>query len=681
MTKQTKLYLGQSTLKGRITQTALSQEGFTASWTAEIFDAFTGVARTLDATGPIILTFDPQNKKQQGIEEAIPASWSVSAGTYTFTNTLRGVDLDAHDDAGAYANAKEWTVGTEFGITTSPQNQNYLKALLEGTLHYRNTMNFRADQNFLGILNFKYTPAYLTCGSSPTTTAATWAAVTNGNFAATINGTAREFTAIDFSNVGNNDQVAKVIQAAIRTVTSSTEEVEWDGTQFTIRSGDTASTSAITVLSAIAVPAGTDISGVGATAYLDGETARGTVVAKDKGFLISGTVADITERDALTGVTDGAEIFVTSTGVKYDRLGGAWAARAADTTANASTTVTGRVQLATSAQSIAGTDTDTDPLVVVPSDIAKNAQSGAFISATSAVGTDTYAITMTPTLTAYTDNMMVILDADVTNTGACTVNIDSLGVKSIKLPSGTDPNTSDIFVGPNILIYDGTNFVLVSVVANAGLSLSDDPHKYWYTTQNPLDNWDVGDVNLATRTFDGYIMSAQSNAALNDRVTSHRKVLDNYGLGTAVEFDSLTAGDKVIYESSIRISTTTSNDIRFGFGSAITHAYSDVSAQSTAKFFIDAGAGKVVWSDASGAVSTDTFTLTDATQGNLFRIEWIVGTSVTFIVNGATVHTKTTNIPLNTDTGIMYFYSGAISGGAGSGNYLQQIDPYIAISK
>lgn len=467
MAKQTNLYLGQSTLKGRVTQNSLSKEGFTSSFTAEIFDAFTGESRTLDATGPIILTFDPQNRRGEGIEEAIPDDWSESSGTYTFTNTLRGISLDAHDDAGAYANAKEWPVGTEFGITTSPQNQNYLKLLLAGTKAFANTMEFGASQNFRNTLNFVHTPAYLTCGSSPTTNAATWAAVTDGEFSIDIDGTTREITGIDFSNVGNNDQVASVLQSAIRTVTSGTEEVEWDGTRFIIRSGNTGSTSAITVTSTVAAPAGTDISGAGGTNFLDGDTGNGTVTNKNKGFLITAVVADVTERDALTGVVDGSEVYVTSTGKKYDRLAGSWVEReSGGTFANASPTVAGKVAMLTTAEVKAGTDTEPDTGaegVAPPSSIASAIQDGSWIYGASSAGSDTYAITPTPAITAYAAGQKFRVKVDVANTGAATLNVSGLGAKAIVTPSGAALATGDILANQIVeLVYDGTSMMMVS---------------------------------------------------------------------------------------------------------------------------------------------------------------------------------------------------------------------------
>lgn len=73
---------------------------------------------------------------------------------------------------------------------------------------------------------------------------------------------------------------------------------------------------------------------------------------------------------------------------------------------------------------------------------------------------------MTPTLTEYTDGMVVEFEATVTaNTGAATLEIDTLGSgtgKAIKLCDGTtDPATGDIAVGKQVALrYDGTVFRL-----------------------------------------------------------------------------------------------------------------------------------------------------------------------------------------------------------------------------
>lgn len=77
---------------------------------------------------------------------------------------------------------------------------------------------------------------------------------------------------------------------------------------------------------------------------------------------------------------------------------------------------------------------------------------------------NTYLVTLAPALTAYTTGMVLIFQPDAANTGACSVNVNALGAKSIKIDNAgalADPAAGDL--DPDImymLIYDGTNFQL-----------------------------------------------------------------------------------------------------------------------------------------------------------------------------------------------------------------------------
>lgn len=82
--------------------------------------------------------------------------------------------------------------------------------------------------------------------------------------------------------------------------------------------------------------------------------------------------------------------------------------------------------------------------------------------AVDAAGSDTYAITLTPAPAAYTTGMMIQLKPGTRNTGACTVNVNGLGAKDIKIggadPTDTDLDTDRVY----ILMYDGTNFEVLN---------------------------------------------------------------------------------------------------------------------------------------------------------------------------------------------------------------------------
>jgi len=82
--------------------------------------------------------------------------------------------------------------------------------------------------------------------------------------------------------------------------------------------------------------------------------------------------------------------------------------------------------------------------------------------ATDSVGTDAYAITLSPVPTAYATGMMVNFVPNVSNTGACTINVNSLGAKNIKY-LGQDPADNMIMAAfPAQLLYDGTSFQLIN---------------------------------------------------------------------------------------------------------------------------------------------------------------------------------------------------------------------------
>ena len=83
---------------------------------------------------------------------------------------------------------------------------------------------------------------------------------------------------------------------------------------------------------------------------------------------------------------------------------------------------------------------------------------GAYNYAASTTGTDAYAVTI-PNFAAYTVGATVKFKADVANTGACTLNVNSLGAKAIVGSNGSALADGDIAAGAvTCVIYDGTNF-------------------------------------------------------------------------------------------------------------------------------------------------------------------------------------------------------------------------------
>lgn len=74
-----------------------------------------------------------------------------------------------------------------------------------------------------------------------------------------------------------------------------------------------------------------------------------------------------------------------------------------------------------------------------------------------------YVVAPSPSLTAYAAGQIVMLKPANASTGAATINVSALGVKSIKLLDGANPAAGALATtGVYALVYDGTNFVLLN---------------------------------------------------------------------------------------------------------------------------------------------------------------------------------------------------------------------------
>ena len=85
----------------------------------------------------------------------------------------------------------------------------------------------------------------------------------------------------------------------------------------------------------------------------------------------------------------------------------------------------------------------------------------------SAAGTDAYAVNLSVSPVAYAAGNRYQFIADVANTGACTINYNAIGAKSLKMQDGNDPY--DNYIVANSVVdaeYDGTNMVIMSPPSN-----------------------------------------------------------------------------------------------------------------------------------------------------------------------------------------------------------------------
>jgi hypothetical protein len=159
-------------------------------------------------------------------------------------------------------------------------------------------------------------------------------------------------------------------------------------------------------------------------------------------------------------------------------------------------------------------------------------------------GTDTITGSLTPALTAYAAGQMFYFVAAGDNTGAVTLNINSLGAKNVTKDGTTALSAAEIKSGQTVVVvYDGTQFQMVNPVV-AGLT----------------------GITTATTTALGL------NAG--DSITSGASnVFVGYDAGTA----ATTAANSVMVGYEAGLSTTTGN-----FTTAVGYqaSYSNVSGSS-----------------------------------------------------------------------------------------------------
>lgn len=90
-----------------------------------------------------------------------------------------------------------------------------------------------------------------------------------------------------------------------------------------------------------------------------------------------------------------------------------------------------------------------------------------FNYAADAGANDSYVISLNPSPGSYTTGMIIFFKANTVNTGAASINVNGLGAKTIVKRVSTALANGDIpALSLKMIIYDGTNFVLINPVVN-----------------------------------------------------------------------------------------------------------------------------------------------------------------------------------------------------------------------
>lgn len=422
--------------------------------------------------------------------------------------------------------------------------------------------------------------------------------------------------------------------------------------------------------------------------------------------------ADATARDAfLTSPTNWLQAYLTTEWYWTDYVGGAWVQRATGATPNASTTVAGKKEDATSAESIAGTDVwgTGATLSVLPSDIAKNTQSGTFTYGTDSGGDDAYVITLTPALTVYTTGQELKAKMTTANTGACTIDFWPWA-KSVKLLNGNDPSDGDIASGKvHVFVYDGTNLILQNPTTTPTATTStpwvttlatDALAETWASTTTVITPSQLDKYAVSTSLRNDWMTFVMPIAAINASTiiwwssagwTSPTVDADDYWYATGTRIYASWSSASVILRNrfigsgtnqfytyaqtkKIRLKWRASfdNTNSFGVGLAITatsiFAAETDTTNGTIRFLCKSGvlyACNANWT----AKNTNVDSGITNNQYNTYEIVYNPWVSILFYINWTLVATHTTNLPT---TGTPYITIGNSSGNA-AGMYISPI--------
>jgi hypothetical protein len=113
--------------------------------------------------------------------------------------------------------------------------------------------------------------------------------------------------------------------------------------------------------------------------------------------------------------------------------------------------------------------------------IASSGGGGAGLQSGTAAGIDTYTVTI-GTVASYTAGDAYVVKFTSANTGASTININSLGAKSLTKSVSTALAGGDILAGQEfVIVYDGTRFQVIGISSGGG---GGDMTKAVYDTDN-----------------------------------------------------------------------------------------------------------------------------------------------------------------------------------------------------
>lgn len=172
------------------------------------------------------------------------------------------------------------------------------------------------------------------------------------------------------------------------------------------------------------------------------------------GLTVNDLVVFTTSGSLPTGIVAGTTYYVIATGLTADAF-------------QVSASAGGSAVNTSGSQAGTHTLTKTTPIAIVDTDYRLNKNNYAADGGSN----DTYVITLGSAPAAYAAGQIFQFKANTVNTGPCTLNVNSLGAKSLKMNSNLDPVDGYIKAGAIVtVLYDGTNFQILSVSGKPSVS-------------------------------------------------------------------------------------------------------------------------------------------------------------------------------------------------------------------
>lgn len=214
--------------------------------------------------------------------------------------------------------------------------------------------------------------------------------------------------------------------------------------------------------------------------------------------------------------------------------------------------------------------------------LATDVQNSAYTFIASVAGTNTITGTVSPTPTAYASGQLFLLVPANTNTGATTINLNSLGAKAIFAANAACTGGELVANVPCLIEYDGTQFQLVAT----GVVVT-------RTTIQTLTNKTLTSPAINTPTITGAVTGSTVAIGTGAGTATHVGVahvnttaVGNVGAGTddlmsyTLPANSLSSGSKGIRVTAwgSTINNANAKALEFVFGGVVTTVTLTVSA-------------------------------------------------------------------------------------------------------